>query len=101
MYAGRTAEVDTVDELFDRPIHPYTLGLLNSLPKLEDAGAELHPIAGSPPSMLHPPPACAFHPRCLLAKDVCREETPVLRNLSDGLTACHFAELLLAEPRSD
>ena len=99
LYAGRTAEVDRVEELFSRPMHPYTLGLLNSLPKLEEAGTELHPIAGSPPSMLNPPPACPFHPRCLLAEPRCSTETPPLRALADGLTACHFAELLLEGPR--
>src|SRR5204862_1741726 len=64
MYAGRTAEMADVDEVFGRSRHPYTRGLMASMPALAGRTARLLPIVGSPPSMLHPPSGCAFHPRC-------------------------------------
>ncbi|HKN49819.1 MAG TPA: ABC transporter ATP-binding protein, partial [Actinomycetota bacterium] len=80
MYAGRAVETGGIYNVFGHPRHPYTLGLLASLPRLDDRGRErLVPIPGSPPSMVHPPPACAFHPRCPFAREMCREETPLLR----------------------
>jgi oligopeptide/dipeptide ABC transporter ATP-binding protein len=97
MYAGSAVETGSVYDVFGRPRHPYTLGLLASLPRLDDAGRErLVPIPGSPPSMVHPPPACAFHPRCRFAQRMCREETPLLRPVqgTDQCSACHFAELI-------
>ncbi|MEY2457731.1 MAG: glutathione transport system ATP-binding protein [Acidimicrobiaceae bacterium] len=99
MYAGRTAEVSNVDALFRGSCHPYTRGLLGSLPKLDASGEEkLLPIPGAPPSMLNPPPGCAFHPRCPMAHAVCATEEPALRLVGpDGQTsACHFAEQLEA-----
>jgi oligopeptide/dipeptide ABC transporter ATP-binding protein len=100
MYAGRVAELGGVDEVFERPRHPYTVGLLNSLPGLVASGERLRPIGGSPPSMLHPPDGCAFHPRCSLAQGLCKEEQPLLRVIDPPahLTACHFAEQLAREP---
>ena len=95
MYAGRVAETGSVFDVFGRPRHPYTLGLLESLPRLDESGLEqLVPIAGSPPSLLRPPPACAFHPRCRFAQPVCRAETPPLRPIQGTAqrSACHFAE---------
>ncbi|MDQ1519664.1 MAG: peptide/nickel transport system ATP-binding protein [Actinomycetota bacterium] len=94
MYAGRSAEIGGIDEAFERPRHPYTVGLLKSLPGLVAAGERLTPIGGSPPSMLHPPSGCAFHPRCPMAQDVCREQQPPLRLIDepDHKSACHFAE---------
>jgi oligopeptide/dipeptide ABC transporter ATP-binding protein len=96
MYAGRTAEIASIDGLFGDSRHPYTRGLLSSLPALNVREARLHPIVGSPPSMLYPPAGCAFHPRCPLAQDICGREQPPLRPIgAEGqLTACHFAELL-------
>jgi len=97
MYAGRQAELGTVDEIFDRTRHPYTLGLLASLPRLDDTGNEhLLPIKGQPPSLLHRPSGCPFHPRCPYARDLCREEIPALR-VVEGFgheSACHYAEEL-------
>jgi oligopeptide/dipeptide ABC transporter ATP-binding protein len=96
MYAGRTAEVASVDDAFHRSRHPYTGGLLASLPSLAGPGQRLQPIVGSPPSMLFPPSGCAFHPRCPLAEEICAGEQPPLRPI-DGpkhLTACYFAEKL-------
>jgi oligopeptide/dipeptide ABC transporter ATP-binding protein len=97
MYAGRAVETGTIYDVFGRPRHPYTLGLLASLPRLDDRGRErLVPIPGSPPSMVHPPPACAFHPRCPYAREICRTETPLLRPIEGTAqcSACHFAEEL-------
>ncbi len=72
MYAGRQVEVGTADEVFYETRHPYTLGLLASMPRLDDGGDEqLRPIRGAPPSLLNPPPGCAFHPRCDFARERC------------------------------
>ena len=95
MYAGRAVETGGIYDVFGHPRHPYTLGLLASLPRLDETGQErLVPIPGSPPSMVHPPPACAFHPRCPFAQPMCREETPLLRPIGGTAqcSACHFAE---------
>jgi len=101
MYAGRVAETGEVLDVFGHPRHPYTLGLLESLPRLdEDARSRLVPIGGNPPSLLHPPPACPFHPRCRFAELICSQETPLLRPIQGGhQSACHFAERL-AEVRA-
>jgi peptide/nickel transport system ATP-binding protein len=100
MYAGRSAEVGTVDDVFEQPRHPYTVGLLNSLPGLVAAGHRLVPIGGSPPSMLNPPSGCGFHPRCPLAEDVCRAEHPPLRVVAERehRSACYFAERVSKKP---
>jgi len=97
MYAGRAVETGSIYDVFGHPRHPYTLGLLASLPRLDDRGQErLMPIPGSPPSMVHPPPGCAFHPRCRFARTMCQEETPLLRPIEGTAqcSACHFAEEL-------
>ncbi len=80
MYAGREAEVGTTHEVFYETRHPYTLGLLASMPRLDDTGVErLRPIRGAPPSLLNPPSGCAFHPRCDFARERCEQEVPMLR----------------------
>ncbi len=97
MYAGRQAELGTADEIFGRTRHPYSLGLLASLPRLDDTGEEkLLPIKGQPPSLLHRPPGCPFHPRCPFARELCREEVPAFRVVDgvDHRSACHYAEEL-------
>ena len=102
MYAGRPAEIGAIEDVFERPTHPYTEGLLRSIPRLDDAeGKQLVPIEGSPPSMLSPPPGCAFHPRCPRAQDVCVVETPLLRPVEGHehrRSRCHFAEDVIADP---
>src|SRR5512133_126912 len=72
MYAGRVAETAAIDELFRAPAHPYTWGLLGSLPRLVPEGAELRPIPGTPPSLLNPPAGCRFNLRCSHVMDICR-----------------------------
>ncbi len=98
MYAGRVVELADVHTIFDSPRHPYTVGLMNSLARLDAEQERLEPIPGQPPSMLAPPPGCAFHPRChhSQGRTRCRTEIPPLRTFgeSDHLSACHFAEEL-------
>jgi oligopeptide/dipeptide ABC transporter ATP-binding protein len=100
MYAGRIVELGDVHTIFAKPRHPYTIGLMESLPSLEADDDWLRPIPGQPPSLIHMPPGCAFHPRCFLSQGRlrCREEVPPLRNTvddSEHLSACHFAEELI------
>lgn len=91
MYAGRLMEVAPVREIFNRPRHPYTQLLIESLPSTETKG-HFTGIPGLPPSLLDVPPGCVFHTRCPLAKERCRVEVPALREVQPGLTvACHFA----------
>jgi oligopeptide transport system ATP-binding protein len=85
MYAGRIVEEANVDDLFARPRHPYTLGLLESIPRLDgDREQPLKPIEGQPPLMAHLEPGCAFRPRCPFAIDRCARETPPLSVGPDG-----------------
>ncbi|KJY25295.1 oligopeptide/dipeptide ABC transporter ATP-binding protein, partial [Streptomyces sp. NRRL S-495] len=78
MYAGRIVETAPVHELYARPAHPYTRGLLDSIPRLDQKGQELYAIKGLPPNLLRIPPGCAFNPRCPRAQDICRQEVPKL-----------------------
>ena len=79
MYAGRIVEIAPRDELFARPRHPYTVGLLRCVPRLDRIGvAELESIPGRPPDLIHRPWGCAFAPRCPYATSVCNEEEPTL-----------------------
>ncbi|MFC9592376.1 ABC transporter ATP-binding protein [Streptomyces sp. NPDC056944] len=98
MYGGRAAEHAPVDDLFAAPAHPYTRGLLDSLPRLDDEDdAPLRAIPGSPPSLLDPPPGCAFAPRCSRAaagseeeRARCTGERPLLGGPDGHPAACHF-----------
>jgi oligopeptide/dipeptide ABC transporter ATP-binding protein len=95
MYAGRIVESGPVIDIFHRPGHPYTAGLLASLPRLDRPERELVPIGGVPPSLLDEPAGCPFAPRCRYVRDVCRSEEPVLRPARATTAACHvlpFAE---------
>jgi len=99
MYAGRQVETGTTGEVFYESRHPYTLGLLASLPRLDDQGDEpLVPIPGSPPSLIRRPSGCPFHPRCRFARvpGLCDGEVPELRLVAgdDHRAACHYAETL-------
>jgi peptide/nickel transport system ATP-binding protein len=101
MYAGRVAESGTVEAVLERPSHPYTWGLLASMPSVDVKAGRAHTIGGTPPSLLNPPTGCRFHPRCPYAMDVCREEIPPLRQAPDGAvthaTACHLDEARLRQ----
>ena len=102
MYAGRQAEVGTADEVFYESSHPYTLGLINSIPDLDGPVDEpLKPILGAPPSLIHRPNGCPFHPRCDFARvpGVCSTDVPPLREMEtpSHRAACHFADEIRAE----
>ncbi len=85
MYGGRIVETGTALEIFENPKHPYTVSLMNSIPKLDqDVKQRLIPIPGSPPDLANVPVGCAFNPRCAFATDKCRAEKPVLEEVSDG-----------------
>ncbi|MDO8359874.1 MAG: ABC transporter ATP-binding protein, partial [Devosia sp.] len=89
MYAGRRMEIGPSGPLFSAPSHPYTAGLLASSPASYEAGAELVPIPGRPPSLLETPKGCAFAPRCLSAMPICKQDSPPLRLYNDGIeTLC-------------
>ncbi len=98
MYAGKLVEKGTVDDVFYRPRMPYSLGLLGSLPRLDETGRErLTPIVGSPPSLVNLPPGCPFTPRCPLAQQVCEEKEPDLypTDSAEHVAACHFHDRLV------
>ncbi len=92
MYAGRIIEQADVHSLYRNPGHPYTKGLLDSIPRLAHKGAELRTIKGLPPNLMRPPAACKFHPRCPYVQDICRNTDPPNVDLGEGrFSACHFA----------
>jgi oligopeptide/dipeptide ABC transporter ATP-binding protein len=100
MYAGKIIERGTARELYASPRHPYTLGLLRSVPRLDEPRrARLQPIEGQPPDLTRLPPGCAFTPRCAFAVERCHRERPTLRPAGDDghVTACWEAERLAAE----
>ena len=100
MYGGRQAEAAVVDDLFYESAHPYTLGLMASVPRLDDGDAPLKPIGGQPPSLINLPSGCAFHPRCPYADlaGVCVTDVPPLLAVGDNnhRSSCHFARELLS-----
>jgi peptide/nickel transport system ATP-binding protein len=95
MYAAKIAEQADVESLFNRPHHPYTWGLLGSLPRLDARIERLVQIPGQPPSLLNPPRGCRFHPRCPYVMEVCKTTEPRLMPISDEpehVQACHLDE---------
>jgi peptide/nickel transport system ATP-binding protein len=95
MYGGRCVERGTKKEVLQTPQHPYTLGLLGSMPSLDGpVDVPLSPIPGSPPSLLNPPTGCRFHPRCAFADQVaggrCSSERPALEFVDGRAAACHL-----------
>lgn len=91
MYAGNIVETATTSELFKNPKHPYTIGLLRSLPRIDDPSRELKTIPGSVPNLITPPDGCRFHPRCPFVFDKCKVEKPETIEVSEGHTvACHL-----------
>ncbi|MEV0782302.1 ABC transporter ATP-binding protein [Streptomyces sp. NPDC050423] len=91
MYAGRIVETSPVHDIYQAPAHPYTQGLLRSIPRLDQKGRELYAIKGLPPNLLHIPPGCAFNPRCPMAQDVCRVDVPPLFDVAENRqSACYF-----------
>jgi oligopeptide transport system ATP-binding protein len=96
MYAGRIVETSPIKELYANPAHPYTEGLIKSIPHLDQKGTELNPIKGSPPNLMRVPSGCSFHPRCPYATDKCRSEEPPLHVVDgDRQSACHYYKEVL------
>jgi oligopeptide transport system ATP-binding protein len=101
MYAGRIVETGSVRNVFVDPAHPYTLGLMRSIPSLEARTGDLEPIEGAPPSLTNIPPGCPFHPRCPFETPECRTDEPPLRPVGHTSgrypqqAACHHAEEVL------
>jgi peptide/nickel transport system ATP-binding protein/oligopeptide transport system ATP-binding protein len=93
MYAGRVVEHGSCGDVFSRPRHPYTVALLNSLPRLDEARKmRLDPIGGQPPDLIYPPVGCLFHPRCQYKADDCLASTPPLAPVD----STHHSACLLA-----
>jgi oligopeptide transport system ATP-binding protein len=91
MYASHLVELANTQTLFAEPLHPYTWGLLHSIPRIETRHRYLNPIQGTVCSMLRPPTGCNFHPRCERAMDICRRQAPPLREVAPGhQVACHL-----------
>jgi len=91
MYLGKLVEVAPAEDLFREPLHPYTRSLLAAVPMLAGAKRERIVLRGEIPSPLSPPPGCRFHTRCFMARKLCEEASPLLRECAPGrLAACHF-----------
>ncbi len=104
MYAGQVVETGTVDEVFRAPRHPYTLGLLRSVPRFDLKRQTLDSIPGQPPDLVLPPPGCRFHPRCRFAQDDCLTGEFPLRPLGAGsgrATACIHDDVCVADVSRD
>ena len=99
MYGGRIVEMGDVHTIFRAPRHPYTIGLMDSLPKLTEDEEWLRPIPGSPPSLINRPSGCAFHPAVLppQGRARCHDEVPELRKAegAEHFAACHFSDELI------
>jgi oligopeptide/dipeptide ABC transporter ATP-binding protein len=102
MYAGRVVEQGVAMETFVRPAHPYTHGLLDSIPRLDASEQRLFAIKGLPPNLLRIPPGCPYSPRCPRAEEICRHDPPPPEHeVAPGhLSACHFAEEVYVDGRA-
>ncbi len=91
MYAGKPVEHTNVNTLFENPKHPYTWGLLKSIPNIDDDRERLEPIKGLPPDLRYLPKGCSFAKRCEYAKDICFKEKPEMKEIEKGhFVACHL-----------
>ena len=99
MYAGNVVELCDVHCVFNNPKHPYTVGLISSIPKLsQKAGDKLETIPGSVPNLITPPMGCRFHPRCSKAMDICKKEKPAVIEVEKGhLVSCHLYDDLFGK----
>jgi len=93
MYAGKLVELGDVVTMFKKPMHPYTQGLIAAFPGIYAPKQEMRALPGSPPNLLNPPKGCRFAPRCPYAMDICKKETPQLREVSKG----HFVSCYLVK----
>lgn len=97
VYAGEIVEIAPVEDIFYRPLHPYTLGLLRSVPKLDQQRDDLVSIPGDPPNLITPPSGCKFHPRCVFATEKCQKEMPPLVEYTAGhQAACWHTDKVIA-----
>jgi len=92
MYLGRIVELASRDALFHTPRHPYTRMLLSAIPDMHGEGTSRTPVAGEVPNPLNPPSGCPFHPRCPLARDVCRQTMPDMQAAGGAQVACHAVQ---------
>ncbi len=93
MYAGQIVETANVQDIFKKPKHPYTLGLIHSVPGVEMSIDDFKTIPGTVPRLINPPTGCRFHPRCEYARKICQKEKPDLEEISEEhFVACHFWE---------
>jgi len=91
MYAAKIVEVADALDLFANPLHPYTEGLLKSIPNIKLLDQEFEIMKGSPPDLIDPPTGCRFHPRCPRAMDICSEVDPPMKHVENGtMVACHL-----------
>jgi len=92
MYAGKICEISPAKQLFEDPLHPYTQGLIASVPNLKRKGSKLHSIEGNVPSLLDPPSGCRFHPRCNKKLEVCSRQEPPEVQMKDRIVKCWLYE---------
>jgi peptide/nickel transport system ATP-binding protein len=98
MYAAKMVELGNVNDVFANPKHPYTQGLMRSVPNIKLDGGELYKMAGAPPDLSHPPSGCRFHPRCPFAMDICQVEEPSLEDIEGGqLASCWLYPQVMAK----
>jgi oligopeptide transport system ATP-binding protein len=96
MYAGEIVETGSIWDIYSAPAHPYTRGLMHSIPRVDQKGRRLDPIEGSPPNLADIPPGCPFHPRCPYRRDRCLTDDPPLYDVGPGRgSACHYYEEVL------
>jgi oligopeptide/dipeptide ABC transporter ATP-binding protein len=84
MYAGHVVELGSIYGVFDKPLHPYTQGLLSSVPTIKLDGGDLYKMDGEPPNLTHPPSGCRFHPRCPQVMPICSRIKPALQEAAPG-----------------
>jgi oligopeptide/dipeptide ABC transporter ATP-binding protein len=102
MYAGKIIETSTAENVYADPRHPYTLGLLNSVPRLDQAqGEKLVPIEGLPPDLGRLPPGCSFYPRCVYRTDKCKEEYPPLQLVAENHYAACWVDVRKGSPSNN
>ena len=100
MYAGKIVETGSVYDIYGGPSHPYTEGLMNSIPRLDQKGTQLNPIKGAPPNLMHIPSGCSFHPRCPYVRENCLIDIPELYEVDDKRrSACHYWEEVISSTK--
>ncbi len=101
MYAAKLVELGEVNDVFAHPKHPYTQGLMRSVPNIKLDEGELYKMSGAPPNLLNPPPGCRFHPRCPFVMDICKEEQPPLEAIEGAQYAACWLYPSVMEKRQE